>query len=266
MKSWTTVFPEGDFRFHLTLRRGEPGAFFAGQDPTGRILEERRRWLEEDRERHAALEPEGVPLLAEFAELAVGWAGTPPSRAAAPLDVVEMGKRLEPDLLLLAREPGDTYRLRGGALCFPTGWALREKLGATLEEIHQPVPGLNEALAVPVQQFLGRMKPGIAYLRDNWGLAATDELNLHPERGLPAPRRPVNLAGLWLRVEHQALVALPRSGGIAFGIRISLVRLDGVVGTPLAADLRRALATMPEPLAAYKRLLEVREDLLERLA
>ena len=128
------------------------------------------------------------------------------------------------------------------------------------------MPGLNAALASPIHQFLSKLKPGVAFCRDNWGLAATDELNLHPSRGLAAPTLPVALDRLWLRVEHQAFVALPGSGGVLFGIRIALHRLD-VIATDcvVAAGLRRALASMPAEIAAYKRLDGVRLPVMRML-
>ncbi len=63
------LFPDGDYRFHLTLRRGEPGDFFKTRDGSGRILAERAKWLAENPARYAAVLPEGEPLLAEVAEL-----------------------------------------------------------------------------------------------------------------------------------------------------------------------------------------------------
>lgn len=127
------------------------------------------------------------------------------------------------------------------------------------------MPGLNAALAPPIQQFLARLKPGVAFLRDNWGLAATDELNLHPSRQISAPTLPVNLAKLWLRVEHQALIALPETRGIIFGIRIALHRLDRIKGTPAATGLIRSLQTMPSELACYKRLGGIRKEIIAAL-
>ena len=249
------LFPDGDYRFHLTLRRGEPAEFFRTRDKSGRILAERARWLAENPARYAALLPEGEPLLAELAELGEKDWGLP--RATS---VHALGAVLEPDFLLLSPDAAGAFRLRGGALCFPTGWALEEKLGHTLDFIHGVVPGLNPALASPIHQFLAKLKPGVAFQRDNWGLVANDELNLHPVRKLPAPALPVALDRLWLRVEHQALVALPRTGGILFGIRIALHRLDQVALDPAAAaGLRRALTSMPAEVAAYKRLDTVRE-------
>jgi dimethylamine monooxygenase subunit A len=261
MRPLAELFPDGDYRFHLTLRRDDPREFFRTHDATGRMIAERARWLAAEPTRYAALRPEGAPLLAEFAELCAEWGAI--AGGATP---VTLGSALEPDFLLLSPDDAGAFRLRGGALCFPTGWALEEKLGHTLDAIHGVVPGLNAALAAPIRQFLAKLKPGVAFLRDNWGLAATDELNLHPARQIPPPSAPVALDRLWLRVEHQALVALPRTGGVLFGIRIALHRLDGVAcDDKAAAGLRRALATMPAELAAYKRIDRIREAVMALL-
>ena len=271
------LFPDGDYRFHLTLRRAEPRDFFAAQDASGELRAERGRWLAAEPARYAALRPEGEPMLSEFARMAEAWGLLETRRlrrvspdvgegAHAPAeDLLALGAALEPDFLLLSPDASGRFRLRGGVLCFPTGWALEEKIGETLDFIHGAVPGLNPALGAPIHQFLAKLKPGVAFLRDNWGLTATDVLNLHPARAIAAPARPVALDRLWLRVEHQALVALPEAGGIVFGIRIALHRLDAVAATPAGRGLRRALETMPAELVDYKRLAAVRAEVISLL-
>jgi hypothetical protein len=260
--SLADLFPAGDHRFHLTLRRGEPDAFFKARDGSGRVLAERRRWIEAEPGRYARLEGGGEPLLAEWNELCRGWGMVP----AGDQSIEALGMQLEPDWLLLSTDPEGRFVLRGGALCFPTGWALEEKIGQTLDSIHGVVPGLNAALGAPIRQFLGKLKPGVAYHRDNWGIAASDEFNLHPSRGISPPQLPLQLDRLWLRVEQQALVALPKTGGITFGIRIELHALAEVSADESArSGLRRALQTMSEDLAIYKRLQSVRDELVERL-
>lgn len=298
--SLTELFPDGNYEFHLTLRRTAPPEFFRPLDPSGDILRERARWLDADPSRYAALLPEGEPLLAEFARVAAGWIGSSGSSESASAngsmnasvpggnsladarspnsigaggadgyarytELLRVGRALEPDILFLSADPRGQFRLRGGALCFPTGWALEDKIGHTLDFIHGVVPGLNEALGSPIQQFLSKLKPGVAYLRHNWGLAATDELNLHPAREISAPALPVRFDQLWLRVEHQALLALPETRGIVFGIRIASHRLDKIAGGPASAGLRRALETMPAELAVYKRLAAIRADVIRLL-
>ena len=266
--SLAELFPDGDYRFHLTLRRAEPRDFFLPRDSSGRILAERTRWLASDPTTYATISPEGEEALREFAALASSWGvsfnGDPAT--SSPTDLLhELGRGLEPDILFLSGDREDQFRLRGGALCFPTGWALGDKLGGTMDVIHGVVPGLNAALASPIHQFLSRLKPGMAFLRDNWGVTATDELNLHPSRGVAAPDLPVGLHQLWLRVEHQALMALPRSRAIVFGIRIALHRMDEVSRGPHARLLRRALKTMPPELVAYKRLKSIHGHLIDVL-
>ena len=266
--SFAELFPDGDYRFHLTLRRAEPREFFAPRDHTGSVRAERQHWLASDPPAYAAILPEGEDVLREFASAAAPWADAVASAAPTPSPVEllhQLGGTLEPDFLFLSADPNGQFRLRGGALCFPTGWALREKLGHTMDFIHGVVPGLNPALGGPIHQFLSRLKPGAAFLRDNWGVTATRELNLHPARKIPPPVLPTSLDRLWLRVEHQALMALPESRGIVFGIRIALHRLDEVAGSPQAKAFRRALATMPSELVAYKRLEGIRGYLLNVL-
>lgn len=266
--SLAELFPDGDYRFHLTLRRAEPRDFFQAQDPSGVVLAERARWLSAEPARYAAIQPDGDPVLREFALLAAQWTrglDAAPSGCPSIELLHRLGAALEPDLLFLSADDAGQFRLRGGALCFPTGWALEEKLGQTLDSIHGVVPGLNAALAAPIHQFLSKLKPGPAFLRDNWGISATDELNLHPARRVAAPDVPVALDRLWLRVEHQALMALPNSRGIVFGIRIAHLRFDAVAREPEAVRLRHALATMPPELVAYKRLERIRAYLLHAL-
>ncbi|MFI5356764.1 MAG: heme-dependent oxidative N-demethylase subunit alpha family protein [Opitutales bacterium] len=261
MTGLRALFPAEDFRFRLTLRTGEPGAFFRTQDHSGNLLRERAHWLAQDPAKYAALQSEGRAAFDELIQEAPGW-GLP-----AAADCLQLGRTWEPDVLLLTADASGEFRLRGGALCFPTGWALAEKVGRTLDEIHGVVPGLNPAIGGAIRQFIGRLRSGTAFHRDNWGIAATGELNLHPTRRLAPPGLPVRLDRLWLRVEHQALVALPRSGGVLFGIRLALHRLDEVAADrDVAVGLRHALLTMPPELAAYKRLAEIRQPLADRLA
>src|SRR5581483_2351949 len=126
------LFPEGEYRFHLTLRRAEPREFFQAHDSSGRVLVERARWLNSNPTRYAALKPEGQPRFEEFAALARAWKLIGPDASS----LVQLGRSLEPDLLLLAPDMQGNFRLHGGVLCFPTGWALEEKLGHTIDFIH----------------------------------------------------------------------------------------------------------------------------------
>ncbi len=161
----------------------------------------------------------------------------------------------------------NTSRLVAGAVAFPSSWAPETKLGLSLRDIHGVVPELNKDLADPIDGFLSRLRPGVTWLRANWGLSASSERNQHPERGLPRLQAPLRAENTWVRIEHQALTVLPASGAILFGIRIENISVAALAQDASSRDgLARALRTMPEPMARYKGLAAVREELLALLA
>lgn len=259
------IFPDEDYRFQMRFGRGEPVEFFG---PTGRqtaLVAERRHWLTSEPQTYAALLPAGEPLLGETIEAARSWSGftLPPARKSPWQKCLALGEFWEADYLLLKADAAGEIRLLGGCVCFPSSWRLSEKMGKPIEFIHGPVPGLNANIGPAIHKFLAGLKPGMASLRFNWGLSRSAELNQHPDRVLPRLDASVTLDEVWLRVEEQALVALPESGGILFGIRILNhplveVRQDCAV----AVKLRRALETMPDAVARYKNLAVARATLI----
>ena len=258
------LFPDEDYRFHLTLRKGDLGAFFSPANPA--VLEERRRWLNDDSETVLAQSEGCQPLVREMEALASGW-GKLANRGDGNDSVTErlsiLGGALEPDFMLLSKDPGGIYRLRAGVVCFPSSWVLSEKIGRGLEEIHGVVPGLNASLAATIDRFLERLKPGAPFERANWGLAGTPELNMHPNLGRTRIALPLDLDRVWLRIEDQILASLPSGGGVLFGIRIRALPLQSILKDPtLRSGFHRALATMPEALAAYKGISPIRAALL----
>jgi hypothetical protein len=266
------LFPDQDYRFHIKFEQAPPGDFFGPTDRREELIAERIRWLKTAGHMHAAVLPEGAPLLVETMELAREWGTIASEQLNVAQDAdellgrcISLGTDWEPDFLLLKVDPAQSVRLVAGVVCFPSSWALEEKIGHPVETIHGVVPGLNNAIGTQIQTFLTRLKPGVAWLRHNWGLSRSPELNQHPARGLPRLDQAVELEEVWLRVEHQALVALPRTGGVLFGIRIATRPLLEVARDGAGRRLARALRTMPEAVAAYKGLAEVRNSLVDWL-
>ena len=261
------LFPEGDYRFQMRFERGEPAEFFAPTTRHEAVIAERRRWLHAEPQTYAGLLPSGEALLGETAELASAWNGFVSSSAAAPWQTcLALGEFWEADYLLLKCDSDREIRLSVGCLCFPSSWRLNDKIGKPIEFIHGPVPGLNPGIGPAIHKFLTALRPGVASLRHNWGLARSPELNHHPERSLPRLDPAVKADEVWLRVEHQALVALPKSNGILFGIRVVNYSLQEVKADAIAAArLGRALETMPEEMARYKGLASARTRIIELL-
>lgn len=248
----------GDFRFDMGLRRGST-AYFRNSGPPD-LLAERRALLEAgDPSPYAAALDGAEPQLVDAADFARSL-DIPVGNPASP---VELGCLWEPDFVLL----DDALRVQAGCVCFPSFWSLPEKLGEAIDPVHAPVPGLNADLGAKIRTFLERLKPGEVWERWNWGLAATPERNCHPATLRPRLDATATLAGTWFRVEHQALVRLPATGAVLFGIRIESRTLhEEMAASPgFGATLKRLLETMPDAVIHYKGLAACRERLIALL-
>jgi hypothetical protein len=270
---------DGSFRFQMSLRPGEGSPFFAPTAHHSEVMAERRALLAHSPELYTAALPGTAPLLNETASLVQGWlaqTAIPPAPrppAAPDGDVAhlvawcaETGRTWEPDWVILQRGDDAIYRLVAGVVCFPSGWALLDKLGRPLDEIHEPVPGLNASLGRQIHVFLERLKPGAVWWRDNWGLSADSALNHHPSLHLRPLTARARLTTTWLRYEEQILARLPGSPDVLFGIRVGRVRLAEILPFPeVTRRLTEALRTMPEDVAAYKGIAPARATLLSQL-
>ncbi len=267
------LFADEDYRFHMGLRRGSATDFFQPTAQHDALAEERSRWLRNEPQTYSAFLPESEPLLDKCITLAKDWGSITPEQHASlvtsetpPERGLRLGGIWEPDFLLLRPDAAGRFRLVGGCVCFPSSWSLTEKMGHPLEFIHGPVPGLNAQLGRSIDAFLAKLTPGTAWLRHNWGLSRSPELNQHPSRLLPRLDDSVVLSQVWLRVEQQSLVALPVCGGVLFGIRITMHSLAEVKRDVTTAErLARALRTMPVEVAAYKGLAAARAVVLAML-
>lgn len=227
-------------------------------------MAERRQWLRESPRHYVAATEHALPLINETARLLAPDV----TLSSDPIrDLIEIGCALEPDIVLLKKSADEIFRVVAGCVCFPSSWSLPEKLGLPLDRVHSVVPSLNASIGAPISRFLAKMQGGAAWERSNWGLSAVPDRNQHPARDLPRLAPPLNAENVWLRVEDQILATLPESGALLFGIRIvsdTIAHLQS--NQPNVAErLHRALATMPDEMAAYKNLAHARVELLELL-
>lgn len=252
-----SLIPSGDFRWHLGLGQGDAAAFFAPTAEHPTLLAERARWLTESPAEYTGLTELGAPLLTEAATLARTWGTDLPDDSLASL-----ARAWEPDFVLLSfGETGLT--VEGGAVCFPTAWSLREKLGRSLFSTHGPVPGLNAELAARIDTALRKLPSGTVWERDNWGLASSPDLNRHPLRKLPLLTADDSLDAVWFRGERQILLKLPQTSGILFGIRVVTSPLRKVLDAAAErAALQRQLSSMSDDAADYKGLTAIRPQVL----
>lgn len=264
MPDWTRSFPDADHRWVMALRQDDgAAAFFAEQDGNGATLAERARWLSEDAEKYAAVLPDAEHALAETVTMAQAWKHLCEEPGSETETLLALGRAWEPDVVWMHPDSTGIHRLAGGVVCFPSSWALREKLGHTMAEVHGPVPGLNAELGRQIDIFLQRMAPGDVWRRENWSLSRDPSLNHHPSHQRPRIDDTVTLDEVWLRLEHQLLMKLPASGSMLFGIRVEVFALREMMTDAMAtARLARLVATMSEEAAAYKGLATGRRALL----
>ena len=261
----STHLPDLDFGLKMRFTKGDIATFFGTEenDPT---LCERRALIAAEPDKYSALHPEGEALLDETIDLS----GLPPESFSSltPREKLHrLGELWKADYLLMKPDDEGIFRLRGGCVCFPSHWDLGDKMAKSMAEIHGPVPGLNETLGRQIDGFLERIKPDISWERGNWGLARSPELNLHPSLNTPRLDNTVGLDEVWWRLEEQSLVALPKTNGILFGIKLVIEPLRAIKANPSARDgLIRALQSMPDAMAEYKGLGPARERLIEILA
>ena len=264
------MFPDADYTFSMKMRPGGLDSFFAPSPKATTLLAERGRWLDEASARYAAAVPDHRPLLEATWKLAANSSTLPLPKTPPNADdalVVQLGRRWEPDFLLVAPDISGRFVLRAGCVCFPSGWALEEKLGLPLEAIHGIVPGLNAAIGEKIQQFLGRLKPGAGWQRSNWGLSSSPERNQHPTRAVNRLTADTPPESTWVRLEHQLFTRLPEVEAVLFGIRLENVPLPALAENPrLRQGFRRTLATLSDAMASYKNLAAIRPALLKYLA
>jgi hypothetical protein len=206
-------------------------------------------------------EPEGAEVLEALVDhLRVTWperfADIAPPAGLHPLEAA--GRLVQEDLVLLVERDGGLV-FGAGSVSFPNRWDLPSKVGRSMREVHEPVARLNHQLAEPIDRFFDRLTPDRSFWRLGWGVLDTGEL-YQPLDGT-APPRPASatFADLHLRVERETLRRFPRTGCVLFTIRTHLTRLADVTADPAdAARLAEALERLPDDVADYKQLLDLR--------
>ena len=260
---WSLIFPRGGHRWNMGVRRGDAAAFFRTLDAADAVRAERARWLASDPDTYSALLPEAEPALQETVQLARSLGAVVETAAPLQEQLLALGRAWEPDFVWMHPDGQGTHRLIGGVVCFPSSWALREKLGRPMHEVHAPVPGLNALLARQVELLFAKQVPGEAWVRENANYSRDSLLNHHPSQPLEPLDATVTPSEFWIRMEHQLLLKLPHSGSILFGIRVEPYPLARVLEDPLAsARLAEIFATMSEAAAAYKGLAAVRPNVI----
>lgn len=257
------IFRGDEFQWRLGIQSDEAEPFFAPRDHSGRLLEEKRQWLESGSDLYLATTPGSQRLIDEAWELALKWGHLEEPNSSKSLR--DLSEAWEPDMLLI---DGDQFSLAAGCVCFPSSWDLRTAIGKPAWEIHEVVPQLNSQLGSKIEILLRGIEAGKSYSRMNWGFTRTGELNYHPKLKRRRLDASVTIEDLFLRIEHQLFA--PLTSGMIMGLRIECVPLKMLpISVQAWRTAARLIRTMPDDIAEYKSMATSRNaiaDAMEQFA
>ena len=158
------------------------------------------------------------------------------------------------DFCLLEKEKNG-YVMTAASVCSPSNWILQEKIGQTVDFIHNPVPDYNKHLSKRVNRFLEGIPRHRVLLRYNWSIQSDNELfwrdDLNPNSDFVNSSNP----NLYWRIERQTFVRLPTSGAIVFGIRVFLHSFDSLRNIEgFNQSIEQLFTQLPETQKRYKGL------------
>jgi hypothetical protein len=177
--------------------------------------------------------------------------------------IVAASRLVQEDLCLLVKS--DTWRLEAASVCFPSRWFLPSKIGHTMDEIHQPVPGYDTQLASPTNALFDRLNSEKSYWRLNWTLIDNPELH-QPISIRTSPSG--SLDDWFFRVERQTLRFIPNSSSILFTIRNYVAPASelAVEYEGFTEELLRSIETAPREMQEYKGWIGAAEKIRANLS
>ena len=248
------VDPRGN-RLSVGLRTLDLQNWFEFDDYYAEEIAEKIRLDAANAEVFAQL-PEGKLGVDEFLDLATENLHTfHPERFKPFNSLLEISKVVQEDICIMTNIEGK-WILTAAVLYAPSRWKLFDKIGKSLEGIHQPVPGYQEQIGNAVEVTFDKLTADRSMWRANWTLL-DNATRFQPTP--PSAENQLKIEGanldeqIFFRVERQTLRKMPESGDIVFTIRTYVTPLGSVlqeIETP--EKLLEAIKTMEPEHVAYK--------------
>ena len=248
-----TPYSDSSRSFEIGLRPLDPASWIEVDEHLHRYLTEKRKLMAELPDRVFVAEQDSSDSQGEVLELLLPHLlDQAPDVWSREGDIVSVcGFQIDltdpdmPDLLkasylvqedlVLMHKGAEGWRLTAGSVCFPSSWILLEKFARPMHEIHAPVPGFGKGTrnAMMIERIFDNLLVEQPVERFNWSVY-NDDLLYHDDRW--GEHFPDNYAvsedNYFLRVEHQTLRKLPRSGDILFTIRIHIDPIEMLAKRP----------------------------------
>jgi len=140
------------------------------------------------------------------------------------------GLLVQEDLCVMSKIDGQ-WKLTAASVCFPSRWDLTEKIGASLREIHAPVPHYEERIGQATDTMFDKFEVERPVWRINWTILDNPDLfqphsihrEIDPELSLEEFAQKI-----YFRIERQTLRVLSKSGDVLFTIRTYVDSLSSI--------------------------------------
>jgi dimethylamine monooxygenase subunit A len=152
------------------------------------------------------------------------------------------------------------------AVCLPSHWAPRDKVGRSFVQAHAPVAD-NALLLKAAPSIVDLVTGTEAWERFVWMVTSHPRLHAHPDHVDADAWSGMPVEDAWWRTEHQSFVPVPGLRQAVFLIHVQVQPLASALTT--ASQCRRlhaAVASMTPAVLAYRHLMDVREPLLAWLS
>ena len=97
--------------------------------------------------------------------------------------LVKASLLVQEDLCVMSRLNGE-WKLTAASVCFPSRWDLTEKIGKSLQAIHNPVPHYKERIGTATDTMFDKFDASRPVWRLNWTILDNPEL-FQPSSGRP---------------------------------------------------------------------------------
>ena len=156
-----------------------------------------------------------------------------------PYTLANVAMQVQEDIAIHRIEDGRDW-LAATHICFPSGWRPEEKIGRPLDEIHEPIPGMNLSNGYRLAEAASQRGP---FRRFVWTPIYEYKINFHPD----LPKKPFDRKNplVYVKVEKQITWPVPELGAFFFILRQHVIEPD-------LQKLFKACDEMDEDQKAYK--------------
>ena len=167
--------------------------------------------------------------------------------------IKDLGLAIEDDVVIMHRG-----KLEACFVAFPSSWNAGEKIGKTLNELHEPIAD-NEALVRASEGIMRAMSSGQSFHRYTWGISSLSGYSNHPSYERPDFD---SLDDLTFRVEHERTATVIKDTTAVFLIHVDIYPLKEVLKTDFGL-IKESIDSMSDNVLEYKNLNKVKELMSE---